>query len=77
MEEICSAVSEVSCTVLQQVHDEFEESEPDRQYELLLLGEMVLQLLTLVEPYLTLDSSPVDVITPVAETVYGGHPRTV
>ena len=44
MEDICSAVLEVSQTIMQQILHEFEESEPDRQHELLALGEKVLQL---------------------------------
>ena len=72
MEEICSAVLEVSQTIMQQILHEFEESEPDRQHELLALGENVLHLLTLVEPYLPSNSPlPNDMITPVAETVEG------
>ena len=53
MEELCDGVLEVSTTVMEQVFHEFDEAEEDRQHELLALGEKVLQLVTIVEPYLT------------------------
>ena len=46
----------------------YDEAEDDRQHELLALSEKVLQLVTMMEPYLTTGGHD-DVVTPIAETI--------
>ena len=70
MEEICDGVLDVSIAVMEQVSEEFDDAEEERQYELLALGEKVLQLVTMVEPHLTARGHD-DVVTPIVETVEG------
>ena len=74
MEEICDGVFDgvldVSIAVMEQVSEEFDDAEEERQYELLALGEKVLQLVTMVEPHLTARGHD-DVVTPIVETVEG------
>ena len=47
--------------------EEFDEAEDDRQHELLALSEKVLQLVTMMEPYLTTGGH--GDVTPIAETI--------
>ena len=70
MEEVCDCALDVFISVMEQVSEEFDEAEADRQYELLALVEKVLQLATMVEPYLVARGHG-DVVTPIAETVEG------
>ena len=51
-DELCCDVLEVSATVMEQVLKQFDEGEEDRKYELLILSEKVLQLVTMLEPCL-------------------------
>ena len=51
-DELCCDVLEVSATVMEQVLEQFDEGEEDRMYELLILSEKVLQLVTMLEPCL-------------------------
>jgi len=70
MEEVCDCALDVFISVMEQVSEEFNEAEADRQYELLALVEKVLQLATMVEPYLVARGHG-DVVTSIAETVEG------
>ena len=63
MEEARDAVLDISITVMEQVFEEFDEAEEDRQHELLVLGDKVLQLVTIMEPFITAEG--LHIITPI------------